>query len=337
MTQKLPSEARPRIYVTDFLKGDLDMEKEILGDLADVIALGAQTEAQLTGHIEDATCLMVYHFLQVSTDTLARLRHCQLIVRCGVGIDNVDCAAARRLGIPVCNIPDYGTEEVADTAIGMMLSLARGIHLLNSRLRSSRGEWTYAQAVPLSRLRGQSFGIIGMGRIGTATAHRARALGMNPVFYDPYVADGWDRAHGVRRAESLAELLPQSRVLSLHCPATDETRGLIGAGQLAALPRGALLINTARGALLDTWAVPPAIRSGQISGAGIDVLPEEPPAPDDPLAAAWRDPLDPCHERVILGPHAAFYSEEGLQDIRTKAAQACRRALLGQPLRNVVN
>lgn len=337
MTQQLPGKARPRIYITDFLKGDLAVEKAILGDLADVVALGAETEAQLPGHIEDATCLMVYHFLQVSAGTLERLEHCKLIVRCGVGIDNVDCAAARRLGIAVCNIPDYGTEEVADTAIGLTLALARGIHFLNSRLRSSRGEWTYAQAVPLHRLRGQTFGILGMGRIGTATAHRARALGMNPVFYDPYVADGWERAHGVRRAESLAELLAQSHVLSLHCPATAETRGVIGAAQLAALPRGALLINTARGALLDTRAIPPAIRSGQLSGAGIDVLPEEPPAPDDPLIAAWRDPHDPCHERVILGPHAAFYCEEGLVDIRTKAALACRRALLGQPLRNVVN
>jgi D-3-phosphoglycerate dehydrogenase/C-terminal binding protein len=162
-------------------------------------------------------------------------------------------------------------------------------------------------------------------------------LGLKPVFYDPYVADGWERAQGIGRAESLAELLAQSHVLSLHCPATEETRGLIGAAQIAALPRGALLINTARGALVDTQAIPPAIRAGQLNGAGLDVLPGEPPVPDDPLVAAWRDPGDPCHDRVILGPHAAFYCEEGLLDIRTKAALACRRALLGQSLRNVVN
>jgi D-3-phosphoglycerate dehydrogenase/C-terminal binding protein len=329
--------ARPRIYVTDFLKDELAAEKEILGDLAEVIALGAESEAQLEGRIEDAACLMIYHFLGVGAATLARLKQCKLIVRCGVGIDNVDYAAARKLGIPVCNIPDYGTEEVADTAIGMMLTLARGIHLLNTRLCASRGQWTYEQAVPVYRLRGRTFGIIGMGRIGTAAGHRAKAIGMNIVFYDPYIADGWERAHGVGRAESLAELLAQSHVLSLHCPATAETCGMIGAAQIAALPPGSFLINTARGALLDTKAIPPAIHSGQLSGAGIDVLPVEPPGSDDPLVVAWRDPEDPCHDRVILGPHAAFYCEEGLKDIRIKAAQACRRALLGQPLRNVVN
>ena len=141
--------ALPRIYITDFLRNDLAVEKEILGDLALIIALGAESEAQLQGRIDDATCLMIYHFLSVGAATLARLRQCKLIVRCGVGIDNVDCATARKLGIPVCNVPDYGTEEVADSAIGMMLSLTRGIHLLNSRLRSGRGKWTYEQAVPV--------------------------------------------------------------------------------------------------------------------------------------------------------------------------------------------
>lgn len=337
MTDKAQLSGRPRVYITDFLTDGLVPEKEILGDLADVIALDAKSEAQLEGRIEDAACLMVYHFLGVGAATLARLKQCKLIIRCGVGIDNVDCVAARRLGIPVCNIPDYGTEEVADTAIGMMLALARGVHLLNSRLRATRGAWIYTQAVPVYRLRGRTFGIVGLGRIGTATAHRAKALGMKVVFYDPYIADGWERAHGVTRSESLGELLPQTHVLSLHCPATDETRGMIGAAQIAALPRGSFLINTARGSLLDPKAIPPAIRSGQLSGAGIDVLPIEPPETDNPLVSAWRDPQDPCHDCVILNPHAAFYCEEGLMDIRTKAARACRRALLGQPLRNVVN
>jgi D-3-phosphoglycerate dehydrogenase/C-terminal binding protein len=112
---------------------------------------------------------------------------------------------------------------------------------------------------------------------------------------------------------------------------------MIGAGQIARMSRGSFLINTARGALVDTRAIPAAIRSGQLAGAGLDVLPLEPPAADDPLIRAWRDPADPCHDRVIIAPHAAFYCEEGLQDIRVKAAEACRKALLGQPLRNIVN
>jgi C-terminal binding protein len=328
---------KPRIYITDFLTGDLEVEQRILGDLAELVALGAKREEQLAGHIEDGVCLMVYHFLGLGANTIDRLKNCKLIVRCGVGIDNVDCAAARKRGIPVANVPDYGTEDVADTAIGLMLSLARGTHLLNSRLRAGRGPWSYTQAAPLHRVRGRTFGIVGLGRIGTATAHRAKALGMDVVFYDPYVADGWDRAQGVRRVESLNELLSQVQVLSLHCPATPETTGMVRAEQLGQLPHGCLLINTARGSLVDTAAIPPAIRSGQLAGAGIDVLATEPPLPDDPLILAWRDPADPCHDRVIITPHAAFYCEEGLMDIRVKAAQACRKALLGQTIRNVVN
>jgi C-terminal binding protein len=328
---------RARIYITDFITDSLDVEKEIFGDLAEVVALGAEREQELAGRIEDADCVMIYHFLPVGAATIARLKHCKLIVRCGVGIDNVDAVAARQRGIPMTNIPDYGTEDVADTAIAMALTLARGTHLLNSRLRAGRGEWSYTQAAPVYRLRGRTFGIVGLGRIGTATAHRAKAFGLDVIFHDPYLPDGWDRAQGVRRAETLDELLTQAHILSLHCPATPETLRLIGADQIKKLPRGSILINTARGAIVDVAAIPPAIRSGQLAGAGIDVLPTEPPPDDDPLIVAWRDPQDPCHDRVIIGPHAAFYCEEGLMDIRVKAAQACRRALLGQPLRNVVN
>jgi D-3-phosphoglycerate dehydrogenase/C-terminal binding protein len=331
------SASKPRIYITDFIDGNLDVEQRILGDLASIKAIGAQREDQLNGQIEDASCLMVYHFLGLSAKTIERLKHCKLIVRCGVGVDNVDHAAARKKGIAVANVPDYGTEDVADTAIGMLLSLTRGTHFLNARLQAGHKPWSYTQTAPLFRLRGKTFGVIGMGRIGTAASHRAKALGMKVVFYDPYVPDGWERAHGVQRVERLNDLLSQAHVLSLHCPATPETVGIIGAEQISLMPRGSFLINTARGTVLDTRAIPPAIRSGQLAGAGIDVLPTEPPADDDPLIQAWRDPADPCHDRLIITPHAAFYSEEGLMDIRVKASEACRKALLGEPLRNVVN
>ena len=328
---------KPRVYITDFIEGSLEVERRILGEVADIEALAAQREGQLRGRIEDAACLMVYHFLGLSAESIGRLSNCKLIVRCGVGVDNVDCIAARKKGIAVANVPDYGTEDVADTAIGMMLSLMRGMHFLNLRLQAGREPWSYTQAAPLHRLRGRTFGVVGMGRIGTATSHRAKSLGMKVVFYDPYIPDGWERAHGVKRVERLNDLISQAHVLSLHCPATPETIGMIGAEQIALMKRGSFLINTARGPVVDTRAIPPAIRCGQLAGAGIDVLPQEPPGPDDPLIKAWRDPEDPCHERIIITPHAAFYSEEGLMDIRVKAAEACRKALLGEPLRNVVN
>lgn len=260
-----------------------------------------------------------------------------MIVRCGVGYDNVDGAAARRHGIPVANVPDYGTEEVADSAIGLMLALTRGIHLLTGRLRGPRGPWSWAQVRPRHRLRGRGFGVVGLGRIGTAAALRAKALGMDVLFFDPYTPDGRDRALGVRRAESLAELLAQSYVVSLHCPLSDETRHLINRATLAQLPAGAYLVNTARGGVADVLAVLDAVTRGHLAGAALDVLEEEPPPDDHPLVVAWRDPNHPAHDRIILNPHTAFYSEEGLLDMRIKGSENCRRVLLGQPPRNVVN
>ncbi|MCS6864310.1 MAG: C-terminal binding protein [Gemmataceae bacterium] len=329
--------SRFRVVIADFITDAMLPEREILGDVAEIVSLGASREEELCGHVENADALMIYHNIAISERTISQLRQCKLIIRCGVGFDNVACAAARACGIPVANVPDYGTEEVADSAIGLMLALTRGIALLNRRLQRHAGEWSYMQAVPLSRLRGRAFGIIGLGRIGTAAALRAQALGMDVVFYDPYVRDGYDKALGIRRVETLEELWPQVFVLSLHCPLTEETRHIVDARALAAMPRGCYLVNTSRGATVDTAAIPDAIRRGHLAGAGIDVLPSEPPPPDDPLVVAWRDPNDPCHDRVILNPHAAFYSEEGLLEIRVKAARTVRRALLGEPIRNVVN
>jgi D-3-phosphoglycerate dehydrogenase/C-terminal binding protein len=328
---------RFRVVITDFVAGDLGPERAILGELAELVALDAHSEADLDGHVETADALMLYHNITISQTTIERLGRCKLIVRCGVGYDNVDRVFARSRGIPVANVPDYGTEEVADSAIGLALTLTRGIHLLNSLYRGGADGWTYRSAVPVHRLRGRVFGVVGLGRIGTAAAVRAKALGMDVAFFDPYKPDGYDKALGVRRADTLDELLKQSLVLSLHAPLTPETRGLIDAAAIAKMPRGSFLVNTARGAIVDTSAIPPAIASGHLAGAGIDVLAIEPPPADDPLVRAWRDPSHPAYHRVIVNPHSAFYAEEGLLDMRTKGAKAVRNALLGRPLLNVVN
>jgi D-3-phosphoglycerate dehydrogenase/C-terminal binding protein len=326
-----------RVVVTDFLGTDLSVERAILGDLAELVAFEAADESLFDDRIRSATALMVYHTIRISEKTIRKLENCRLIVRCGVGFDNVDHAFARKAGIPVANVPDYGTEEVADSAIGLMLSMTRGITVLNSRLRSSQGPWSYSQAAPLHRLREQQFSIVGLGRIGTAAAMRAKAFGMRVAFYDPYKPDGFDKALGIRRAETLEELFEQSAVLSMHCPLTAETRHMINERSLQRIARGAYLVNTARGAVVDTSAIPNAIATGRLAGAGIDVLEHEPPDEADPLIVAWRDPNHPAHNRVIVNAHAAFYSEEGLGDMRRKGAEACRRALLGLPLRNIVN
>jgi D-3-phosphoglycerate dehydrogenase/C-terminal binding protein len=329
--------ARAKVVITDFATEPLDCERRILGDLADVVALDAHHESELAGRIEDADAVMMYHYLTISETIINSLEHCRLIVRCGVGFDNVDREAARRRGIVVANVPDYGTEDVADSALGMALTLSRGVHLLNSRLRRGHGPWSYTQAAPVPRLRGRTFGIIGIGRIGTATALRAKAFGMNVAFYDPYVPDGREKSLGVRRCETLGELLRDAHIVSAHCPLTPETHHLLNADTIAQMPRGSFLINTSRGGVVDVLAALGAITGGHLGGVGIDVLETEPPPDDHPLLQAWRDPAHPAHDRLILNPHAAFYSEEGLMDMRIKGSENCSRALLGQPLRNVVN
>lgn len=326
-----------RVIIADFINDSLEPEREVLGEVATVEALDALGESQLEGRIESADAIMLYHNLAITQTTIQRLQQCRLIVRCGVGFDNVDHAFARTRGIPVANVPDYGTEEVADSAIGMMLSLTRGINFYNNRMRRQTNPWMYHVTGPLYRHRNRVLGIVGLGRIGTATARRGLAMGMDVRFYDPYKQDGYDKALGVTRVESLPELMQQCFVLSMHCPLTEETHHMINSETLGHLPPGSYLVNTARGSVVDTSAIPDAIASGRLAGAAIDVLAEEPPSDDHPLLVAWRDPDHPAYERLIVNPHSAFYSEEGLMDMRRKGAEACLRALTGQRIRNVVN
>lgn len=328
---------KARVLVTDFLEEPLDIEREILGDWADIEALGARTAADLYGRLSGADALLVYHFLQVDRRALDEMPHCRLIVRCGAGFDNVDCAHARSLGIPVANVPDYGSEEVADTAIGALLTLARGTHQLNHRCQRQGDPWSYALAAPLYRLRGRVLGIVGLGRIGSAAALRGKALGMDVVYYDPYIASGYDKALGIRSADSLEELMRQSHVVSTHCPLTLETKHMINHQSIELMPPGGIVINTARGGVVDALAVLRAIESGHLMGAALDVLEVEPPSAEHPVLKAWRDCGHPAHERLILTPHAAFYCEEGLLEMRRKGCENVRRVLEGKPPRNVVN
>lgn len=326
-----------KVYITDFIGEPLEPERRVLDGVAEVVALEARNEDELRGKIEGADALMIYHFLTLGRETIEGLQQCKVIVRPGVGYDMVDVEAARGRGIPVCNVPDYGTEEVADSAMAMALSLMRGVNFLNSRLRREEGAWSVEQVAPLQRLRGSVFGVVGLGRIGTATALRAKAHGMEVVFYDPYVPDGKDKALGMRRVDALEDLLKQAHVISLHCPLTDETRAMVSASQIDQMKEGAFLVNTARGGVVDPCAVVAALESGQLAGAGIDVLEQEPPSEEEPLIQAWRDSSHPAHDRLIINPHAAFYCEQGEVEFRRKGAEEVKRALLGEKLRNVVN
>ncbi|MEY4377846.1 MAG: Glycerate dehydrogenase, partial [Pseudomonadota bacterium] len=176
----------PQIFVTDLITEPLDCERRVLDGHAEVRALNVRSQEELGNQIDEADGVMLYHYLRLDRPQIERLKKCRIIARPGVGYDNIDIVAARERGIPVVNVPDYGTEEVADSALGMALTLTRGAHLLNSRLRRGLGAWNVTQAAPVHRLRGRVFGIIGCGRIGSATALRAKSFGFQVVIYDPF-------------------------------------------------------------------------------------------------------------------------------------------------------
>jgi len=260
------------------------------------------------------------------------------IVRAGVGYDQIAIAACAAHGIPVCNTPDYGTTDVADHAIALTLALARGIVGYHTALKTDiAAGWDFMAAPTVRRLSGQVFGVVGLGRIGTATALRAKALGMQVMFFDPYRPTGTELALGLARLGSLDELLAIADVVSLHTPLSDETRGMIDRAAVARMKPGMLLVNTSRGPVVDPDAVLDGLRSGRLAGAALDVLPVEPPAGDEPLLLAWQKGEPSIANRLILSPHSAFYSASSLADLRRKSAEVAVDYLFAGRLRDCVN
>jgi len=261
----------------------------------------------------------------------------RIITRLGVGYDLIDLAAAGRRGIPVCNVPDYGTTEVADHAIALMLGFLRGIVRYDEAFRDDAAGWDFRLAGLVRRLSGTRLGIVGIGRIGSAVALRAKALGMSVAAFDPYAPRGHELALGIARAESLDALLGAADVVSLHTPLSAETRHLIDADRVAAMAEGAILINTSRGGVVDLDAVEAGLRAGRIGAAGLDVFETEPPPAEHPLLHAWRAREPWLAGRLIVTPHAAFYSPASVRDMREKAVLTCADFLAGGQPRNCVN
>jgi C-terminal binding protein len=315
---------RPLAVVTDFL-GESSVEAPILEPVADLRLLQTPDEMEVVRLASQAAALLVYHEMNLTQRSLSKLSTCRVIVRCGVGVDNIDLQAAGRLGIVVCNVPDYGSEEVADHAILLLLAATRRLVVMHNAV--VRGIWDPSLIYGTPRLRGRTVGVIGCGRIGTAFALRARVLGLRVLIYDPYQPAGLEKALGVERSHRLEELLPQCDFLSLHCPLTEETQHMLNERTLGLLPAGAVVVNTARGGCVDLAALAAALDSGRVAGAGLDVVERE-PLDDDRIRR---------HPNVVLTPHAAFYSVEGYREIRVKSAEEVRRALGGEPVRNAVN
>ncbi len=265
----------------------------------------------------DADGVLNNHF-QLRAPELALLTRCRCIAHHAVGVDMIDTAEAARLGIVVANVPRYGSDDVADQA--MMLLLASARKLREQEAMAKRDHWDIGELVPIYRLRGRTLGIVGVGNIGTELAKRATAFGLNVVAYDPYARSEVFAAHGIEQV-SLDELLRRSDFVSVHTPLTPETRGLIDAEALAKLQPGAIVINVARGPIIDEVALAAALESGHIGAAGIDVFAKEPP----PLDASIRQ-----SPRTILTPHAAFYSEASIESMQVDAAREVAAALRGE-------
>jgi C-terminal binding protein len=326
--------AKFKVPITDYVAPPALFEEAILSDIADLPCLQQNDEKNLEGKIEDADALIVFHTIKISAGPIRRLRKCRGIVRSGVGYDNVDLAAAGEKGIYVCNVPDYGVDEVADHAMALMLACARGLRFTEKRLSRTLQPWNILALEPLKRLAGGTFGVIGLGRIGTAAAMRAKAFRMKVVACDPYLLDGVDKALDVTMM-SLDDLMAASDVVSVHTPLTEETFQIVGAPQLAKMKPHAILINTARGKCVDVRALAETLRAGKIGGAGLDVLPDEPPEEHEPIIELWRqeEPI----VNLLITPHSAFYTEQSRKEMRVKAAQEVRRILLGERPHNVVN
>jgi phosphoglycerate dehydrogenase-like enzyme len=319
---------------------DDSVERRIYGP--DVRVVLSRTSGSLAD-LPDEDCaaahgLMILRY-KVAAKDLERFPKLRAICRMGVGYDNLDRSAAANRQIMILNVPDYGTTEVADHAIALALTLRRGL-LLHHELQRKHppASWKYVLDPLIRRTSVQTFGVIGLGRIGTATALRAKALGFHVVFYDPNLPNGAELGVGVSRAQTLDELLQHTDTLSIHAPLTPETRGMIGARELALLPGGAVVINTARGPIIDIDALFDALKSGHLAGVGLDVLPVEPPVEPLPsLIRAYRACEAWCEGRLIITPHSAFHTPQAWEDIRVKSAETMRAALLGPKPQNVVS
>ncbi len=289
--------------------------------------------------LKRARAIVVYKVKAMPDDWLERLVDCRLVVRAGVGFDGIDLEECGRRGIAVSNVPDYGTTDVADHAVTLVLSLVRGVPWYDHHLRNDPvGFFIPMMSAPSNRrLKGATVGIVGLGRIGTAVALRLKAFDTRVMFYDPHLPNGAELSFGFERARSLEELMSTVDILSIHTPLTDDTRGMIGRDALAFAKPNLMLVNTSRGPVVDLDALHEALMERRIQAAALDVLPQEPPEPDHPLLVAWSERAPELDGRILITPHVASAGPEAIRDTRIKAMEVARRFLVDGVLTNCVN
>ena len=315
----------PLVAVTDHVFPDLEPTKAALASVGAEVNLARSGSAEDILDVARGADAVINCFAQLPGDVINQFEQCRIIARTGIGIDTIDLDVATTKGIVVTNVPEYCEDEVSDHAMALLLALARNVTRGNAQVHG--GEWALAKLKPMFRLRGRTVGLVGFGKIPRLVAAKAQAFGLNVVAFDPYIEPSDAASLGVELL-SIEELMANSDFVSIHTPLTPETRHMIGADVLAGMKPEAMLINTARGGLVDVDALADALDAGSLAGAGLDVLPDEPPTAD--LRLMDRD-------NVILTPHTAFYSEQSMIDLQAKAAQQVALVLAGEQPQYAVN
>ncbi|XP_001358506.2 C-terminal-binding protein isoform X5 [Drosophila pseudoobscura] len=330
-----PLQARPLVALLD--GRDCSIEMPILKDVATVAFCDAQSTSEIHEKVlNEAVGALMWHTIILTKEDLEKFKALRIIVRIGSGTDNIDVKAAGELGIAVCNVPGYGVEEVADTTMCLILNLYRRTYWLANMVREGKKftgpEQVREAAHGCARIRGDTLGLVGLGRIGSAVALRAKAFGFNVIFYDPYLPDGIDKSLGLTRVYTLQDLLFQSDCVSLHCTLNEHNHHLINEFTIKQMRPGAFLVNTARGGLVDDETLALALKQGRIRAAALDVHENE---PYNVFQGALKDAPN-----LICTPHAAFFSDASATELREMAATEIRRAIVGNipdVLRNCVN
>lgn len=314
-----------RVLITDHGFPNLRHEEATLHAAGvELVVAQCKTADEVIAAARDVDALLV-QWAPVNATVIAALTRCRVIVRYGIGVDNVDLAAAKARGIPVCNVPDYGVHEVAEHAVSLALALARQLPQIDARLRA--GLWKITPDRPMPSLRTMTFATAGFGRIARAAHTMMSGFGGPRIAYDPFVSAEAMAGAGVTKVER-EELLARADILSLHLPLGADTRHFVDGVRLAAMKPTAIVINTARGPLVDTVALAAALHAGTIAGAGIDVFEAEPLPTEHPLRSA---------PRALLTSHVAWYSESSIPRLQQLAAEEIVRGLRGEPLANQVN
>ena len=318
------SEARTVVITANIFPG-MDTEREMLAPHnVELVKRPCRNGEELAEAGREAVALLVGN-VRIDAEVLSHLPRCLAIVKPAVGVDNIDLEAATAAGVCVANVPDYGTDEVATHAMALLLNAIRYVDAEAAAVRG--GRWQPKPPYPIQRSAGRTLGIIGFGRIGQSVARKAAGFDWRLLAWDPYISDDEIRS---KNAEPVGfeTLLAQSDFVTLHLPLTEETQAMIDASALAKMKPTAFLVNTARGGIVDSAALLEAVESGQIAGAAVDVVEEEPPPPDHPL---YRT------DRILVTAHVAWYSEQAFRDVRVKAVQEVARVLQGQLPLNLVN